>query len=134
MNIHYTQTESFNVTLVDTGLNTKTAGRLKRIKKYVGSEPFMLTYGDGVCNINMHELVKFHKDHGKIATVSAIQPEARFGGMELGVDNEVRFLKKNQQGMDSGSMVVILCYHPGFLITWGNRRTISCGKMALGNP
>ena len=89
VNIHYTQTESFNVTLIDTGLNTKTAGRLQRIQPYVGNEPFMLTYGDGVCDINIADLVKFHQQHGKIATVSAIQPEARFGGMELGAENAV---------------------------------------------
>ena len=77
VNIHYTQTESFKVTLVDTGLHTKTAGRLQRIKSYVGNEPFMLTYGDGVCDIDISKLVKFHQEHGKIATVSAIQPEAR---------------------------------------------------------
>src|SRR4249919_194149 len=93
VNIHYTQTESFKVTLVDTGLNTKTAGRLQKIKRYVGDESFMLTYGDGVCDINIPELVKFHHQHGKIATVSAIQPEARFGGMELSDKDEVRIFK-----------------------------------------
>ena len=75
-----TNTESFKVTLVETGLNTKTAGRLKKVKKYIGDEDFMLTYGDGVADININELLAFHKKHGKIATVTAIQPEARFGG------------------------------------------------------
>jgi glucose-1-phosphate cytidylyltransferase len=98
VNIHYTQAESFKVTLVDTGLNTKTAGRLQRIKKYVGDEPFMLTYGDGLCDINMSELIKFHRDHGKLATVSAVQPEARFGGMELGKDNLVNIFKEKPAG------------------------------------
>ncbi len=98
VDIHYTQTESFKVTLVDTGVHTKTAGRLQRIKKYIGNEPFMLTYGDGVCDINMNELVKFHKDHGKIATVSAIQPEARFGAMELADNNQVRIFKEKPVG------------------------------------
>ncbi len=98
VNIHYTQAESFKVTLIDTGLNTKTAGRLQRIKKYVGNEPFMLTYGDGVCDINLDELIKFHKSHGKIATVSAVQPEARFGGMELGASNSVSIFKEKPTG------------------------------------
>ncbi|MDZ4710675.1 MAG: glucose-1-phosphate cytidylyltransferase [Saprospiraceae bacterium] len=98
VNIHYTQTESFKVTLIDTGLNTKTAGRLQRIKSYVGQEPFMLTYGDGVCDININELVKFHTEHGKLATVSAIQPEARFGGMEFQADHEVRIFKEKPTG------------------------------------
>jgi glucose-1-phosphate cytidylyltransferase len=98
VDIHYTQTESFRVTLVDTGLHTKTAGRLKRIKKYVGDEPFMLTYGDGVSDIDINELVAFHKRHGKIATLTAIQPEARFGGMDLDVNNEVKKFKEKPKG------------------------------------
>jgi glucose-1-phosphate cytidylyltransferase len=92
------QTESFKVTLVDTGLNTKTAGRLQRIKRYIGDEPFMLTYGDGVSNVNIDELVRFHKNHGKAATVTAIQPEARFGGMELNVENKVEIFKEKPKG------------------------------------
>jgi glucose-1-phosphate cytidylyltransferase len=98
VNIHYTQTESFKVTLVDTGGNTKTAGRLKRIGNYVGDETFMLTYGDGVCDININELVKYHQQHGKIATVSAVQPEARFGGMELANTNKVSIFKEKPAG------------------------------------
>jgi len=98
VNIHYTQTESFKVTLVDTGLNSKTAGRLQRVKRYVGNEPFMLTYGDGVCDINITDLLKFHQQHGKIATVSAVQPEARFGGMDIGSGNEVKVFKEKPAG------------------------------------
>ena len=94
IDIHYTQTESFKVTLVDTGLNTKTAGRLKRIQRYIGNESFMLTYGDGVCDVNINELVRFHQQHGKIATVTAVQPEARFGGMELNADGKVSIFKE----------------------------------------
>ena len=65
MEVHTTYTEPWKVTLVDTGLNTMTGGRIKRIQKYVGQEPFMLTYGDGVSNVNIDELVKFHQSHGK---------------------------------------------------------------------
>ena len=86
---HDSNTEAFKVTLVDTGLNTKTAGRLKQIQKYIGNEDFMLTYGDGVCDINLEELVQFHKTHNKIATVTSIQLDARFGGMDVGTDGEV---------------------------------------------
>jgi len=86
---HDSNTEAFKVTLVDTGLNTKTAGRLKQVQKYIGNEDFMLTYGDGVCNINLKELVQFHKNHNKIATVTSIQLDARFGGMDVGSDGEV---------------------------------------------
>ncbi|MEO7120248.1 MAG: glucose-1-phosphate cytidylyltransferase [Ginsengibacter sp.] len=86
---HDSNTEAFKVTLVDTGLNTKTAGRLKQVQKYIGNEDFMLTYGDGVCDINLEELVQFHKAHNKIATVTSIQLDARFGGMDVGTDGEV---------------------------------------------
>lgn len=86
---HDSNTEAFRITLVDTGLNTKTAGRLKQVQKYIGNEDFMLTYGDGVCNINLKELVQFHKNHNKIATVTSIQLDARFGGMDVGSDGEV---------------------------------------------
>jgi glucose-1-phosphate cytidylyltransferase len=98
VNIHYTQAESFKVTLVDTGLETKTAGRLQRIKRYLDNQSFMLTYGDGVTDINISELIRFHENHGKLATVSAVQPEARFGGMELGKKNEVKVFKEKPTG------------------------------------
>ena len=87
--IHDTNAEAFKVTLVETGLNTKTAGRLKQVQQYIGNEPFMLTYGDGVCDINLRSLLAFHHTHNKIATVSAIQMDARFGGMDLGADGQV---------------------------------------------
>lgn len=87
--IHDTSAEAFKVTLVETGLETKTAGRLKKVQKYIGDEDFMLTYGDGVCDININDLLVFHKSHKKIATVSAVQLDARFGGMDLGKNGEV---------------------------------------------
>ena len=80
---------SFKVTLVDTGVNTKTAGRLKQVKKYLGNEDFMLTYGDGVSNVDLKKLLAFHKKHDKIATVTAIQLDARFGGMDVSDNGEV---------------------------------------------
>ncbi len=98
VDIHFTQTEWFKVTLVDTGLNTKTAGRLKKIKNYVGDEPFMLTYGDGVCNVNLKDLVHFHEQHGKLATVTAVKPEPRFGGMELYKNGSVHIFKEKPEG------------------------------------
>jgi glucose-1-phosphate cytidylyltransferase len=98
LDVHYTNTDPFKVTLVDTGLSTKTAGRLKKVQQYLGDEDFMLTYGDGVANIDLNALLKFHKAHGKIATVTAIQPEARFGGMELGEDGIVKTFKEKPKG------------------------------------
>ena len=98
IDVHYTNSESFKVTLVDTGLETKTAGRLKRIQSYIGNEDFMLTYGDGVADIDIKKLVDFHKSHGKTATVTAIMPEARFGGMELSNQNTVINFKEKPKG------------------------------------
>ena len=98
VDVHYTHTESFKVTLIDTGLHTKTAGRLKRVQKYIGNEDFMLTYGDGVSNIDLSALLTFHQTHNKAVTVTAIQPEARFGGMELNEQNEVINFREKPKG------------------------------------
>jgi glucose-1-phosphate cytidylyltransferase len=87
--VHYSETESFKVTLIDTGLNTNTAGRLKRIEKYVGNETFMLTYGDGVSDVNIHELLEFHKSHGRLATLTSVQVPGRFGNLEINSKGEV---------------------------------------------
>jgi len=81
--VHNAKAEPWKVTLVDTGLYTQTGGRIKRIKPYVGNETFMLTYGDGVANINIKELLEFHKSHGRYATITAVQPPGRFGGSLL---------------------------------------------------
>lgn len=89
MEIHGSTSEAFKVTLVETGAETKTAGRLQRVKKYIGNEDFMLTYGDGVSNVKIDELLDYHKAHGKIATVTAVQLDARFGGMDLAASGEV---------------------------------------------
>ena len=98
MEVHYTDTEAFNVTLVDTGISTKTAGRLKKIQKYIGNENFMLTYGDGVSDIDIKSLIQYHESHGKIATVTAIQPEARFGAMEIADVGMVKNFKEKPIG------------------------------------
>lgn len=83
IDVHYSNTESFKVTLIDTGLNTNTAGRIKKIQKHVGNETFMLTYGDGVSDVNMNELIKFHKEHGKFATLTSVQIPGRFGNLDI---------------------------------------------------
>jgi len=92
--VHNTEAESFRVTLVDTGLDTKTAGRLQQVKQYLGDEDFMLTYGDGLTDINIRSLVDFHKSHNKIATMTAIIPEGRFGTISIGQDNVVKDFKE----------------------------------------
>jgi glucose-1-phosphate cytidylyltransferase len=87
--------EPWKVTLVDTGSDTMTGGRIKRVEKYLKNEPFMLTYGDGVSDINITNLVNFHKDHGKLITMTSVQPEGRFGSLILNGNNEVlRFQEK----------------------------------------
>lgn len=91
---HKSNSEKFTVTLVETGQETKTAGRLKAVQKYIGNEEFMLTYGDGVSDVNIKELVKFHQSHDKIATVTAVQMDARFGGMDLNEDGSVESFRE----------------------------------------
>ena len=98
VDIHYSNAESFKVTLVETGLATKTAGRLKRVQKYIGDEDFMLTYGDGVADIDLQALIDFHRKSGKPATVTAVQPEARFGGIDFGPGNVIKSFKEKPKG------------------------------------
>lgn len=93
--IHSNQAEPWKVTLIDTGTDTMTGGRIKRAEKYINNEPFMLTYGDGVADINISELVQFHKEHRKLITMTSIQPEGRFGSLILNGNDEVlRFQEK----------------------------------------
>jgi glucose-1-phosphate cytidylyltransferase len=98
IDVHSSNTDPFKVTLVDTGLDTKTAGRLQRVRSYLGDQDFMLTYGDGVADVKLDELLRFHQAHGKIATVTAVQPEARFGGMELSEGGLVSTFKEKPKG------------------------------------
>jgi glucose-1-phosphate cytidylyltransferase len=116
--IHGTHAEAFKVTLVETGLNTKTAGRLKQVQQYTGNEDFMLTYGDGVSDVNIPELLAFHKKQNKIATVTAVQLEARFGGMDLSDTGEVlsfREKTKDESKWINGGFFVLKPEVFGFL-------------------
>lgn len=93
--IHESEAEPWTITLVDTGLNSMTGGRIKRIQKHIGNEPFLLTYGDGVSNVNIKDLVTTHKRNGKFCTVTSVQPSGRFGALNLGAENQVdSFLEK----------------------------------------
>lgn len=95
MEVHNNQSESWKITLVDTGLNTMTGGRVKRIQKYIGNEPFLLTYGDGVGDINISETIEQHKKSGKLFSITAYKPEGRFGTLDISEDNKVNsFLEK----------------------------------------
>lgn len=103
MEIHSNVSEPWKVTLVDTGLDTMTGGRIKRIQKYIGNETFMLTYGDGVSDINIAELLEFHKKHKKTATITAITTAQRFGVIK--VQNDGRITSFREKNIDDGSYV-----------------------------
>lgn len=94
MQVHQKKAEPWKVTLVDTGENTQTGGRLKRIKDYVGDADFCMTYGDGVGNVNIAQSIEFHKSHGKLATMTATQPPGRFGALDLQGTLVQNFLEK----------------------------------------
>ena len=98
MEIHNTHAEDWKVTLVDTGLHTMTGGRVKRVKKYINNETFMLTYGDGVGSVDIAALVKEHKEKGKKLTVTAVQPSGRFGALNLSDSNEVHSFMEKPKG------------------------------------
>lgn len=87
--VHNNESEPWKVTLLDTGLETMTGGRIKRAQSFVGDQPFLLTYGDGVADINLDEVLKFHKGHGKSITMTSARPDARFGALEIGSDMQV---------------------------------------------
>lgn len=93
--IHDSKAEPWKITLVETGTNSMTGGRIKRIQSYINNESFMLTYGDGVGNIDITKLVSFHKSHGKLCTVTSVQPSGRFGALDINTDSSVHsFLEK----------------------------------------
>ena len=96
--IHNNNCEPWKITLVDTGYETMTGGRIKRIQEYIGNETFMLTYGDGVGNIDIHQLLKFHNSKKKIATVTASLPVGRFGALKIDEDSTVTEFKEKPNG------------------------------------
>lgn len=110
MFIHEHACEPWKVTVVDTGLNTMTGGRIKRIQKYVQNETFMMTYGDAVCDVNVNELVKFHQQNGKIATLTAVLREQEKGILDIGGDNAVKSFReksmKDSMPINAGYMVL----------------------------
>lgn len=109
MTIHNNFSEPWKVTLVDTGLNTMTGGRIKHIQKYIGEEPFMLTYGDGVSDVDITKLVEFHKSHGKIATMTAINVGQRFGVLDIDGTNTINAFREKSD--NDGSMI-----NAGFMV------------------
>jgi|TARA_B100001971_G_C18121596_1_gene499724 glucose-1-phosphate cytidylyltransferase len=109
VNSHQTDEIDWKVTLVDTGLDSMTGGRIKRMQPLIGNEPFLLTYGDGVADIDISALVDFHRSHGKMVTISAVHPAARFGELDMDEDRVICFQEKPQtaQGWINGGYFVI---------------------------
>lgn len=100
---HMCHAEPWKVTLVDTGLGTMTGGRIRKVKDYVGNEPFMLTYGDGIGDIDIHQLIQFHKQHSKIVTMTAVQPEGRFGTLQI--DDAEKVTSFREKPKDDGTWI-----------------------------
>ena len=103
MTIHDRRTEPWRVTIVDTGLETLTGGRIKRVQPYIGNEPFMMTYGDAVCDVNVSELVKFHRSHGKLATLTAVIQQQQKGVLDIAESGSVRSFR--EKSASDGSMI-----------------------------
>ena len=112
--VHDGVREDWQVHLVDTGLQTQTGGRIRSLSKWIGDEPFMLTYGDGVAKLDIPRLLDFHQSHGRLATVTAVRPPARFGGISFNGDRVAKFLEKPQigEGWINGGFFVL---EPGVL-------------------
>ena len=106
---HQGSQSDWTVQLIDTGLHTLTGGRIKRLAPYVGDETFMLTWGDGVSDVNLHELLSFHRSHGKLATLTAVRPTARYGHLKLEGDMIEEFTEKPQtmEGWINGAFFVL---------------------------
>ncbi|MFG6340121.1 MAG: glucose-1-phosphate cytidylyltransferase [Lachnospiraceae bacterium] len=98
MIVHGQHYEPWKVSVIDTGLNTLTGGRVKRIQKYVGNEPFMLTYGDGVSDVNIEKLCKFHRSHGKLVTMTAYNIDQRFGVLDVTENGQIKELREKATG------------------------------------
>lgn len=110
MKVYDNHCEPWKITVVDTGMDTMTGGRIKRIQKYVGDETFFMTYGDGVCDVDINKLLNFHKEHGKIATLTAVIQEQEKGVLNIGGDNAVKSFReknvKDQATINAGYMVL----------------------------
>jgi len=95
---HNNHAEPWKVTLIDTGLDSMTGARIKKVKKYIGDEPFMLTYGDGVSDVNINELISYHQNHGKAITMTSVQPEGRYGSLVVNEHEQVTSFQEKPKG------------------------------------
>lgn len=96
MIVHHSHTDAWRITVVDTGPKTMTGGRLKRVQEYIGDEPFMMTYGDGVCDVDIDKLLAFHEEHGKIATLTAVTQDQQKGVLSVDENNSVRSFREKK--------------------------------------
>ena len=107
--IHKSEIEPWKITVVDTGLNTMTGGRIKRIQRYINDEPFLMTYGDGVCDVDINKLIEFHKSHGRSATLTAVLQDQSKGVLDIGGDNAVKAFREKKMSdgapINAGYMV-----------------------------
>lgn len=115
MIVHRNNSERWKVSIVDTGLNTMTGGRVKRVKNYIGEEPFMLTYGDGVADINIEKLLDFHKRHGKMVTLSAYNAGQRFGVLDIDGQGHIKEFREKTQGDGNLINIGYMVAQPEFL-------------------
>lgn len=128
--VHNRHAESWKVTVVDTGLNTMTGGRVKRVKDYIGNEPFMLTYGDGVSNVDIKKLLQFHESHGKMVTISAYNVDQRFGVLDITTDGRINEFREKIQGDGNLINIGFMVCQPEFIDYIAND-TISLEKTPM---
>ena len=112
MTVSVSRAEPWRVTVVDTGLHTMTGGRIKRIQPYVGDEPFLMTYGDGVCDVDINKLIAFHKEHGKTATLTAVLQDQQKGVLDIGGDNAVKSFREKKQADSSPINAGYMVFQP----------------------
>lgn len=115
MEVHQSKSEPWKVTLIDTGLETQTGGRVLRARPYIGNEPFMLTYGDGVANVDLGRLLDHHRQHGRLLTMTTVQPEGRFGAVDMDQQGLIREFREKPPGDDTWINAGFMVCEPGVL-------------------
>ena len=113
MTVHQKHAEPWKVTLVDTGANTMTGGRIKRVKEYIGNETFMVTYGDGLSDQNLKSLLSFHEGHGKMGTMTTVQPSGRFGAVDMGEGTQIKAFIEKPRGDGAWVNAGFFVFEPG---------------------
>jgi glucose-1-phosphate cytidylyltransferase len=115
LDIHKSDTEPWKITLIDTGMHTMTGGRLKRVKEYIGNERFLMTYGDGLSNIDINSEIDFHDKSGSMATIAAVQPSARFGALDISEKSIVKSFIEKPAGNTSWINAGFFVLEPGVI-------------------